>query len=178
MRKVGAFGSAISAGGRATTIDMSTHANAELLERFYTAFAARDAETMAACYAPNVRFSDPVFPNLEGAAAGDMWRMLTEPEGDLRVEHSGISADDTSGRAHWEAWYTFSLSGRKVHNIIDAEFTFEDGLIVRHQDRFDFGRWSRQALGTPAYLLGWTGLIQKKVRATAGGRLEKWRAKR
>ena len=31
------------------------HANAHLLESFYQAFQQRDAETMAACYAPDAR---------------------------------------------------------------------------------------------------------------------------
>src|SRR6478672_11208014 len=38
--------------------------NADLIRRFYSAFAARDADTMAACYAPDARFSDPVFTDL------------------------------------------------------------------------------------------------------------------
>jgi len=33
----------------------------ELIERFYAAFARRDGAGMEACYAPDVRFSDPVF---------------------------------------------------------------------------------------------------------------------
>ncbi len=157
--------------------DVATHPNAELIERFYAAFAAKDPETMAGCYAPNVSFSDPVFPNLRGEEAGDMWRMLVARGKDLRLEYSGIEADDASGRAHWEAWYTFSATGRKVHNVIDARFVFEDGAIVEHHDSFDFGRWSRQAIGLPAILLGWTGLIRSKVQKTAGDGLAHFRAK-
>ena len=39
-----------------------------------------------------------------------------------------------TGRAHWEADYTFSSTGRKVHNVIDATFEFEGGLIRAHRD--------------------------------------------
>lgn len=131
---------------------------------------------MAACYAPTVLFSDPVFPALEGAAAGDMWRMLCGGAKDLRIEHRDVAADDDSGTAHWEAWYTFSVTGRRVHNIIEARFRFTDGLIAEHTDSFSFGRWSRQAIGVPAVLLGWTGLVQKKVRTTAGKQLDRYRA--
>lgn len=53
------------------------HANAALLEKFYSAFQRLDAETMASCYASDIQFSDPVFPNLQGNEAADMWRMLT-----------------------------------------------------------------------------------------------------
>lgn len=147
-----------------------THPNAETIDRFYRAFAARDGEAMAACYAPDARFTDPVFPDLRGEEPGAMWRMLCGRATDLRIEHRDVSADEERGSAHWEAWYTFA-TGRKVHNVIEARFEFEDGKIVRHVDDFDFGRWSRQAIGIPAVLLGWTGLLQRKVRRTADGQL-------
>lgn len=143
------------------------NANEATLKRFYEAFQQRDAATMAACYAPDVQFSDPVFTDLRGAQAGLMWKMLCERGKDLRLEFSDVRADDTSGSAHWEAWYTFSATGRPVHNVIDATFAFRDGKIARHVDRFDLYRWSRQALGAPGLLLGWTPLLQNKVRAMA-----------
>ena len=43
-----------------------THPNAALIERFYEAFQRRDVDAMAACYAPDVTFSDPVFVGLHG----------------------------------------------------------------------------------------------------------------
>ena len=52
------------------------HPNAELITRFYQAFQRLDAEAMVACYSPDVHFSDPVFTDLNGQEAGDMWRML------------------------------------------------------------------------------------------------------
>ena len=67
-----------------------THPNADLIDGFYRAFAAGDAEAMAACYAPDVRFSDPVFTDLRGVKAGDMWRMLCGQAKDLRVEHRDV----------------------------------------------------------------------------------------
>lgn len=154
-----------------------THPHAALIDRFYQAFAARDAAAMGDCYADRVRFSDPVFVDLEGERARAMWRMLCARGADLEVVHSGVSADDTTGEAHWEAWYTFSGTGRRVHNVIDARFRFADGAIVEHVDTFDFYRWSRQALGLPGMLLGWTPLLRNKVRATAGAQLERFMAK-
>ena len=148
------------------------HPNEALLRRFYESFARLDGEAMAACYAPDVRFSDPVFPDLQGDRAGAMWKMLTGRAKDLKVEASGFRADDRTGEAHWEAWYSFSATGRKVHNIIDARFEFRDGLIVRHDDTFDFWRWSRQALGVPGVLLGWSPMLRNKVRAQAAKGLD------
>jgi len=148
------------------------HAHEGLIDTFYGAFARRDAEAMVACYADTVRFSDPVFPGLAGDAACGMWRMLCSRAKDLRVVHSAVRADDTTGEAHWEAWYTFAATGRKVHNVIDARFRFAEGKIVDHVDSFDFARWSRQAFGVTGLLLGWTPLLRNKVRRTAAGQLE------
>lgn len=158
------------------------HTNAQTLTRFYTAFAALDADTMAACYADDATFNDPVFSLQGRAQAGGMWRMLcaaTRAKGraDWKLEFSDIQADATSGRAHWEAHYRFSATGRLVHNRIDAEFTFApDGRIATHRDRFSFWHWSRQALGAPGLLLGWTPFLQTKVQAQAGAGLKKFLA--
>jgi len=153
------------------------HPNAELVTRFYTAFQRRDAAAMSACYAPGVVFSDPVFPRLEGAHAGAMWRMLCERGADLDVTFRDVSADDARGAAHWDANYTFTQTGRKVLNRIDATFEFANGAIIRHIDSFDFHRWARQALGPVGLLLGWTPLVRNKVRRSAAAALAAWEAK-
>ena len=53
-----------------TTSDSPAAANKLLIERFYAAFAAGDGEAMAACYAPDAHFADPVFPDLRGSEPG------------------------------------------------------------------------------------------------------------
>lgn len=143
----------------------------QLIERFYQAFAARDAGAMVSCYDPEVHFRDEVF-DLDGAEASGMWQMLCANGKDLRVAASDIRLDGDEVTAHWDAWYTFSATGRKVHNSIDARFRFRDGRILEHIDRFDFWSWSRQALGVPGLLLGWTPFLRKKVRKTAAKQLE------
>ncbi len=153
------------------------HANAALIERFYRAFQARDGAGMAACHHPDIVFSDPAFGELRGGEAGAMWAMLCSRARDLQVDVSDVRADDAGGSAHWEARYTFTQTGRPVHNVIDATFAFRDGLIVRHADTFDFWRWSRQALGAAGLLLGWTPFLRNKVRATARGALSAWMKK-
>lgn len=144
----------------------------QLIDTFYNAFAARDYGAMGACYHAEVQFADPVF-TLRGKDAAAMWHMLCESGRDLKVVHSDVWADDTTGRAHWEAWYTFS-TGRKVHNIIDAAFRFQDGRIIGHQDRFGFWRWTRQALGPAGWVLGWTPMVRNQVRKTARQRLDRF----
>src|SRR3954463_1162109 len=146
--------------------------NTELIERFYGAFAQGDGEAMAACYAPDVHFSDPVFPDLRGARAGRMWQMLTSAPGDVRIELLEHDADDERGSAHWKAHYTFTQTGRPVVNDIHASFRFAEGLISEHHDDFSFHRWSRQALGPSGLLIGWTPMLRNAVRRKAGARLE------
>jgi ketosteroid isomerase-like protein len=145
-----------------------------LIAAFYTGFQKRDSEAMAACYHPEVTFSDPVFVGLRGEQASDMWRMLCARGKDLVVEFGDVHADEASGGAHWEAWYTFGATGRKVHNVIDAMFEFKDGKIVRHTDSFDFRAWAAQALGLAGRLLGGTRFVKNKVRATAMRGLEEF----
>ncbi len=149
---------------------VSTHA--QLIEQFYTSFAAQDAEGMIACYHPEVHFTDPVFVDLDAQQAAGMWRMLCSRAQDFSLEHSAVNVDGDRGSAHWEARYVFSGTGRRVHNVIDAEFRFADGKIIDHRDHFDFYRWSRQALGPAGIVLGWTPLVRKKVRAQARAGLD------
>ena len=144
-----------------------------VLERFYSAFAQRDWASMAACYHRDARFSDPVFPVLDATGAGAMWKMLLTSGTDLRIIYTIISANESSGSVRWEAWYTFSRTKRPVHNIITSTFTLKDGLILVQQDRFDFWRWSRQALGITGLLLGWSPMVRNKVRAAAAAGLRK-----
>lgn len=156
---------------------MNHATHAALIERFYRAFQQRDATAMAACYHRRAVFRDPVF-DLAGPAIGAMWAMLCGRAPDLRIEFDAVHAEGDHGSAEWQAWYRFSQTGRPVHNVIHAQFRFADGLIVEHVDRFDFWRWSRQALGLPGLLLGWSPLLRGKVRAQAQARLEQFLAAR
>jgi ketosteroid isomerase-like protein len=152
------------------------HPNTQLLERFYAAFAKRDHQTMRECYAPEATFEDEVF-TLKGVEIGQMWQMLATNAREFSLTFRDVTADDTTGRAHWEADYLFSGTGRKVHNVIDAEFQLRDGKIVSHRDRFNFWSWSRQALGLPGVLLGWSPMLRAKVRGQAAKNLAAFVAK-
>lgn len=148
------------------------HEHELVIERFYRAFDEGDGDAMAACYASDVHFSDPVFPDLEGSRAGAMWRMLTSGDADVRIELLEREADVATGSAHWRAHYAFPQTGRPVVNDIEASFRFRDGLIVEHRDEFSFYRWARQALGPTGLLLGWAPFIRSAVRRRAAARLE------
>jgi ketosteroid isomerase-like protein len=154
------------------------HHNAKVIHDFYDAFSRCDAEAMVAHYAEDVEFSDPVFTALRGDEARGMWRMLTARAKDIKIVASAIEADDSSGQAHWDADYTFSTTGRLVHNRVDARFTFRDGKIVRHVDSFDLWKWSGTALGLPGKLFGWSPPLQNKIRKTADAGLRAFLKKR
>lgn len=153
------------------------HANAQLITDFYSAFSRQDAAPMRAAYGPEAHFTDPAFPDLRGADVGDMWTMLCGQAQEFRLEFRDVRADDTTGSAHWEAWYRFG-GKRKVHNVIDARFTFAGGKIARHLDSFDFWRWSRQALGPAGWVLGWTPLLNSAVASRARAALTAWQKRR
>lgn len=129
------------------------HPNAELIRDLYAALDRGDAEAMAARYAPDASFEDPVFRGLRGPEVPGMWRMLTARASEMSVVVDEIEADDASGSAHWVATYPFTRTGRTVVNDVRARFRFRDGLIVEHVDRFDLGRWGAQAFGPPGRLL-------------------------
>jgi ketosteroid isomerase-like protein len=150
--------------------------NEALIERFYTAFARRDHKVMAQCYSPDAVFEDEVF-NLQGKRIAAMWHMLCAGAQDFSLEFSDIECDQYGGTAHWEPQYRFSATGRMVHNIIESSFRFRDGQIVEHIDSFNFWRWSRQALGVPGLLLGWSRGLRSKVQVQAALNLDKFIAK-
>lgn len=149
-------------------------AEAAVVERFYAAFAQREHRAMAAAYAPDASFSDPVFTSLSGRRIGTMWRMLCERATDLRIECGAVTVAGSAAWTEWQAWYTYSATGRPVHNRIAASFVIANGLIVRHDDRFDLYRWSRQALGMKGILLGWTPIVQGAIRTQAAKALRRF----
>jgi len=149
---------------------MSLHTT--LVESFYSAFQKKDYKKMSECYHPDAYFRDEAF-ELTGSDIGAMWHMLCERGKDLEMTFS-VKEDQGRVTAHWEPTYTFSQSGRFVHNIIDAQFEFKDDKIIKHVDKFNFWRWSRQSLGPVGLVLGWTPMLRKKVGAMANENLTKF----
>src|SRR5215467_14306106 len=150
------------------------HPNEELIQQFYKCFQNRDYKGMAECYHDDIEFSDAVFTDLKGNKAKAMWQMLCERATDLDITVSNIEADEKQGRAHWEAIYTFSKTGRKVHNKIEADFQFREGKIIKHKDRFDLWKWAGMALGIKGQILGWLPTVQGAIRKEASSNLEKY----
>ena len=105
-----------------------------------------------------------------------MWRMLcsSQKNKNFIINYSNIKFSDDKSTAKWEAHYTFSKTGRKVHNKISAEFEFKDGKISKHTDNFNLYRWAQQAFGLSGYLIGWTSFFRKKLQEQTNAMLSKY----
>ena len=104
----------------------------QLVETFYLAFKNLDAETMVSCYHDDIIFNDPAFGTLKGERAKNMWRMLCESQKgkNFIVDASDIVCSDDTGTAHWEAHYSFSKTGRKVHNIMKLNLNLKTERLL------------------------------------------------
>jgi limonene-1,2-epoxide hydrolase len=151
--------------------------NEKIIHNFYSAFQRKDADLMAGLYHKDAEFSDPAFGDLKGSEIGSMWKMLCASDGELTISFSILSSERDMVKARWEAWYTFSKTGRKVHNKINASFKIKEALITEHHDVFDLHKWAKQALGLKGLLLGGTSFFRKKLQSTTQTTLQKFISK-
>lgn len=151
-----------------------------VIEQFYKAFANVDSDGMKACYHNDIVFEDPAFGVLKGTRAKAMWQMLcdSQKDKDFKIIATNIKENDLEGFAHWEAFYTFSKTGRKVHNKIDAVFTLKDGLIIKHTDHFNLHHWAKQALGFKGLILGKTSYFKTKLNQQTNRLLDNYMQKK
>lgn len=153
--------------------------NEQIIEEFYSGFAAANSDTMNSCYHPEVVFQDPVFGVLQSQDVRDMWEMLiAKSGGNIAIKFSNVVSVGNTGTTNWTADYVFSSTNRKVHNVVQAQFEFKDGLIYRHVDSFDLYAWSKQAMGLKGTLLGWTAFFKRKIQQTALQNLRSFQRKK
>ncbi|KAA6346349.1 hypothetical protein EZS27_006131 [termite gut metagenome] len=149
-----------------------------LINKFYQSFASGDVESMITCYHDDVVFHDPAFGTLHGERAKSMWRMLlNRADGNIKIQFRNVEANDISGRADWLAEYHYGPHKRKVINNVSAKFEFKDGKIIKHTDHFDLWKWTKQALGTTGYLLGWSTFMKNKIQKMTNDSLAKFISK-
>lgn len=151
--------------------------NQALIRALYEALAKKDPAALAELYHEKAVFMDPAFGRLTREEACAMWRMLLTRAGDLAIAFEVGEADDYAGTGRWTATYTFSRTGRRVVNSIQSQFGFLDGKVLAHRDRFDFWKWSRQSLGLPGLLLGWTPWFRRRFQDQARKQLAAYMAK-
>lgn len=151
------------------------NSNEALITKFYTAFQKRDYSIMQSCYADDIIFNDPAFGILHGDEAKAMWQMLCTNAKDFELSFGNIELlDEEYATCKWTAKYTFSKTGRKVVNNIKAHLRIQNGVITEHTDDFNLYKWSRQALGLPGILLGWSGFMEQKIGNNAKNNLQKF----
>jgi hypothetical protein len=108
-----------------------------------------------------------------------MWEMLAKNAKDFSLVFSDLKAEDEEYiTCRWVATYTFSATGRKVVNRIQAYIRVQNGKITEHTDHFNFWKWARQATGLSGWLLGWSSFFQSQVRSKARGNLMKFMEKK
>lgn len=147
----------------------------EIINRFYTAFQQLDYKTMQSCYSDDAVFSDPAFGLLDTAHTRAMWEMLCKRAKDFSLVYGNIQLlDEEYATCDWTASYVFSATGRRVVNKVRAHMRLKDGKIIEHSDAFAIYRWSRQALGIPGLLFGWTAWMNRRVQKQARTSLEKF----
>jgi hypothetical protein len=119
---------------------------------------------MADCYAPAASFRDIAFdlhgkPQIHG-----MWQMICDCS-DIRATFDVVHADDREGRVALVDHYTFSDTGFKVRNVIDARFRFDHGLIVQHLDSCDAKAWAAMAFhgGVRGFLAGRSRFVRSRA---------------
>ena len=151
-----------------------------MILEFYQAFKDLDAEKMVSFYHNEVEFEDPAFGKLKGERAKDMWRMLiaSQQGKDFIIEFSNVEENEMKASASWEAKYTFSKTGRKIHNKISAEFQFKDGLIIKHVDHFNLHLWAKQAFGLKGLLIGRSNFFKKQLHQQTNKLLNKYQSQK
>ena len=149
-----------------------------VLERFYDAFTAGDAAAMTSCYDEQVVFKDPAFGTLKGERARHMWHMLLSKKGAApTVRYTVLHETDSQGTVEWIAFYNYGVKQRPVINKVTATFVLLDGKILQHTDHFNLWNWSKQALGIPGYLLGWSDFFRSKIQKKTNLMLDQYTAR-
>jgi uncharacterized protein len=127
--------------------------NRALLEKLYNGLERHDHDAMADCYHPDATFADIAFDLRGREQIHAMWHMIAES--DLESTYSIESCNARDGVVGWIADYTFTDTGRRVHNVLRSRLVLNDGLIVEHRDDSDPWKWGLQALGPVKGPLAW-----------------------
>jgi hypothetical protein len=116
-----------------------------LINRLYTALDRHDHQTMASCYHDAATFRDIAFDLSGKMQLHAMWHMICLT--DIRASFQILESPPTTALVSLIDDYTYSKSGRHVHNQIESRFQFAGGLIIHHVDDCDPRKWAAMALG-------------------------------
>ena len=101
-------------------------------------------------------------------------RLLSRSDGNIKIHFSIVDVNDQQGKVEWVAEYFYGKKKRKVVNKVSSTLLIDDGKIIQHTDSFDLWSWTRQALGLPGYLLGWTSFMRNKIQGMTKVRLDEY----
>ncbi len=147
----------------------------EIINQFYNAFAQGNAKAMNKHYAEKVCFKDPAFGSLKNERVKFMWLMLlSQKRDDTSITYEIIEVSENTAIVKWVAKYQFGPKERKVINHVTSELCLENQKIVEHYDDFNLWRWTRQALGIPGLLFGWSSFMRQKIQKQLNKRLDRF----
>lgn len=148
------------------------HPHEALVRDLLARLADRDAEGAARCYHPGIFYSDPLYPQVRGAAVAELWRLRFARQPGMSVAVEQVSGDADGALARWRVRYV--EGGRPVELRVRSMFGFRGGRIARHYDHFSFWGWAAQAHGALGAALGWFAPFKWKVRRDATRALERF----
>ncbi|MCF6348597.1 MAG: nuclear transport factor 2 family protein [Flavobacteriaceae bacterium] len=147
----------------------------EVLQNYYNAFQNLELDKMSNYYHADIEFYDHAFGTLNKNELEAMWSMLfNKAFKDLTLEISDIKIVDKKGFAHVECCYIYSLTNRKVHNIIDTTIDFKEGKIIKQVDIFSLKRWAAQSLGWKQSFFAGTTFFKKRLQKQTRTALDKY----
>lgn len=127
-------------------------ANLQRVRDFYLAFQSVLPGEMGKYYAPNAKFSDPMFGELDALETAIMWQMILKGGTatiNLKAQEPSEITNSTV-RIEWTAIYDSPVpgvpAGFLVINKVVTEITLENGLILTQKDTFDSCAWAKMAI--------------------------------
>lgn len=122
------------------------HPNEQMVERLYTSLNGHLPGVMAECYHSAASFHDIAFDLRGKPEISAMWDMICTTT-DIRASFEVVEAQNDTVIAKLVDEYTFAKTGRKVRNVIESRFRFQNGLIIEHIDSCDPHVWGSMAIG-------------------------------
>ena len=116
-----------------------------------------------------------MFGELNGDSVKKMWEMLlSNKDAQFKLTFSDIHEKNNFVYAKWQASYYYGPHKRFVVNSVNAKFKFSENKIILHEDQFNLWKWSKQAIGLPGVILGWSNFFKSKLQTEANKKLNKF----
>jgi limonene-1,2-epoxide hydrolase len=138
----------------------------EIVKEFYKALDSGDYRTVNEFYHKNAHYKDEIF-DFKGLEIHALWYTATLPDMELSAELESIREEEDAIYTEWVMSYTLDIIKRRIRLKEKGKFTFQEGKIIEHTDKYDFWTWCIQAFGIIGRALGWSNWLQNRVRSQA-----------